>query len=210
MRIKSDILSTRGRCKHPATRARFHHGCAITGGVRKADPPVIPCADTLHQQRVNSIDGEGAHRLQNVGYGWRARTGIPVVVGHIGIEAADALAVFLLNEDVPTVAVATDTGENHRDPVEAEMPAGRDPCWIVVHPADCDVAGQVNLAGNGFLETEADSPYLGRSDALPLHVLRQRQRLVPADILCIEALAVEVARSEEHTSELQSLRHLVC
>ena len=100
---------------------------------------------------------------------------------------------FLLNEHVATIAVPADPGENHRDALGAEMPAGSHPRRVVVHPANHRVATQVDFAGNGFLEAKTNAADFGSRNALPLQVLGQRQRLVPADILYIEPLAVEVA-----------------
>src|ERR1035437_7565829 len=101
--------------------------------------------------------------------------------------------MFLLNEDVATIAVAADPGEDHRDPLETEMPAGRHPRGVVVHPANYRVATQLDLAGNGFLETKSNAPDFGCRNALSLQVLSQSPRFVSADILYIEALAIEVA-----------------
>src|ERR1039458_623762 len=182
------------RSKHPATWTRPDQRCPVTCTIRQDDPPVVPVAGAFHQQRVNSVYSQGAHSLQNVNDGWRARTGITVVIGHIRIEAADARTMPLLNEDVATIAITADAGENHRDTLEAEMPAGRHPWGVVIHPANYYVTAQVGLSSNGFLEAKSNSSDFGRRNALPLQVLGQRQRLVPTDILCIEALAVEVAR----------------
>src|ERR1035441_4491558 len=181
------------RSKHPASWTRPDQRCSITGAVRQADPPVVPVAGALHQQRVNSVNSQGAHSLQNVGDGWRARTWITIVIGHIRIQAADARTMPLLNEDVATIAITADPRENHRDSFETEMPAGRPPCGVVVRPANCDVTAQVDLAGNGFLEAKSKAADFGSRNALPFQVLGQGQRLVPTDILYIEPLAVEVA-----------------
>src|SRR5674476_618233 len=181
------------RSKHLATRTGLHHRRAISFSIGQADPPVVPVAGALHQQRVNSVDSQRAHSLQNVGDGWRSRTGVAVVIGHIRIEAAYARTMFLLNEDVATIAVAADPGEDHRDPLETEMPAGRHPRGVVVHPANYRVATQVDLAGNGFLKAKSNAPDFGCRNTLSLQVLSQSQRFVSADILHIEALAVEVA-----------------
>src|ERR1039458_9642662 len=146
------------RSKHPATWTRPDQRCPVTCTIRQADPPVVPVAGAFHQQRVNSVYTQGAHSLQNVSDGWRARTGITVVIGHIRIEAADARTMLLLNEDVATIAITADPGENHRDTLEAEMPAGRHPRRIVVHPANHRVATQVDLAGDGFLKAKSNAP----------------------------------------------------
>src|ERR1039457_5333332 len=122
------------RRKHATTRAGFHHGRAIAVAVGKADPTVVPLAGALHQQRVNSIDSQRSHSLQNVGDGWSTRPRITVVVGHIRIQAADARTMPLLNEDVAAIAVTADPGENHRDTLETEMPAGLHPRWVVATP----------------------------------------------------------------------------
>src|SRR5437899_9178698 len=55
-----------------------------------------------------------------------------------------------------------------------------------------------------------DAEFRAREDPprRALRLLRDRGRLVRADHLGAQAL--ERPRSEEHTSELQSLRHLVC
>src|ERR1017187_8270958 len=119
------------RSKHLATRTGLHHRRAISFSIGQADPPVVPVAGALHQKRVNRVDSQRAHSLQNVGDGWRARTGITVVICHIRIEAADARTMLLLNEDVATIPFTTDPRENHRDSLETEMPAGRYPCRIV-------------------------------------------------------------------------------
>src|ERR1019366_8241846 len=97
------------------------------------------------------------------------------------------------NEDVATIAITADPGENHRDSLEAEMPTGRHPCGVIVHPANHNVASQVDVSGDGFLEAKPNSSDFGCRNALPLQVLGQGQRLVPADIRYIEPLAVEVA-----------------
>src|ERR1039458_3879778 len=99
----------------------------------------------------------------------------------------------LLNEDVATIAVTADPGEDNRDTLETEMPAGRHPCWVVVHPANHHVAAQVDVSGDGFLEAKPNSPDFCCRNTLSLQVLSQSQCFVPADIRYIEALAVEVA-----------------
>src|ERR1019366_6973928 len=81
----------------------------------------------------------------------------------------------------------------HRDPLETEMPAGRHPRGVAVHPANYRVATQADLAGNGFLKAKSTAPDFGCRNALSLQVLSQSQRFVSADLLYIEALAVEVA-----------------
>jgi hypothetical protein len=101
--------------------------------------------------------------------------------------------MFLLNEDVATIAVTADPGENHWDTLEAEMPAGRHPCGVVVHPANNHLAAEVDLAGDGFLEAKSKAADFGSRNTLPLQVPSQREGLVPADILYIEPLAVKVA-----------------
>src|ERR1019366_3501676 len=181
------------RSKHATTRAGFHHGRAITGAVRQADPPVVPLASALHQKCVNSVHSQGAHSLQNFGDGWRARTWITIVIGHIRIQAADARTMPLLNEDVATIAITADPRENHRDPLETEMPAGSNPRGVVVYPTNHRGAAQVDSSRDSFLETKPNPPDFGRRNTLPLQVLSQSQRFVSADILYIEALAVEVA-----------------
>src|ERR1035437_5813069 len=181
------------RSKHLATRTGLHHRRAISFSIGQAAPPVVPVAGALHQQRVNSVDNQRAHSLQNVGDGWRAGTGIAVVIRHVRIEATDARALLFLDEHVAAIAVAADPGEDRGDPLETEMPAGRHPRGVVVHPANYRVATQVDLAGNGFLDAKSNAPDFGCRNTLSLQVLGQRQRLVPADILYIEALAVEVA-----------------
>ena len=92
----------------------------------------------------------------------------------------------LLNEDVATIAITADPRENHRDSFETEMPAGRHACGVVVHTADGYVAAQVDVSGDGFLEAKPNSSDFGCRNALPLQVLGQRLRLVPADILYID------------------------
>src|ERR1039458_6212128 len=73
------------------------------------------------------------------------------------------------------------------------MPARCHPRGVVVHSANHQVATQVDFARDSFLETRPNPPDVGCRNALPLQILRQRQCLVPAGILYIEALAVEVA-----------------
>src|ERR1035441_6959892 len=181
------------RSKHLATRTGLHHRRAISFSIGQADPPVVPVASPLHEQRVNGVHGERAYRLQDICDSWGPRTGVAVVICHIRIEAAYARTMFLLNKDVATITVTADPGEDHWDRLEAEMPAGRHPCGVVVRPANCDVTAQVDLAGNGFLEAKSKAADFGSRNALPFQVLGQGQRLVPTDILYIEPLAVEVA-----------------
>src|ERR1035441_4274760 len=78
------------RSKHLATRTGLHHRRAISFSIGHADPPVVPVASTLHEQRVNGVHGERAYRLQDICDSWGPRTGVAVVVCHIRIEAADA------------------------------------------------------------------------------------------------------------------------
>src|ERR1039458_10512481 len=42
------------------------------------------------------------------------------------------------------------------------------------------------------------------------HWLKRRRRISPPTLIEWAPLIIEMLRSEEHTSELQSLRHLVC
>src|SRR5664279_877198 len=194
------------RSKHLATRTGLHHRRAISFSIGQADPPVVPVAGALHQQRVNSVDSQRAHSLQNVGDGWRAGTGIAVVIRHVRIEATDARALLFLDEHVAAIAVAADPGEDHRDPLETEMPAGRHPRGVVVHPANYRVATQVDLAGNGFLEAKSNAPDFGCRNTLSLQVLGQRQGLVPADILYICLLYTSDAADEEDSVDLGGRR----
>ena len=165
----------------------MHHRRAISFSIGQADPPVVPVASPLHEQRVNGVHGERAYRLQDICDSWGPRTGVAVVICHIRIEAAYARTMFLLNKDVATITVTADPGEDHWDRLEAEMPAGRHPCGVVVHPANCDVTAQVDLAGNGFLEAKSKAADFGSRNALPLQVLGQGQRFVLTDILYIDA-----------------------
>src|ERR1035441_2481922 len=180
------------RSKHLATRTGLHHRRAISFSIGQADPPVVPVASPLHEQRVNGVHGERAYRLQDICDSWGPRTGITVIIGHIRIEAADARTMLLLNEDVATIAVTADPGEDHWDTLEAEMPAGRYPRRIVVHPANHRGATQVDLAGDGFLKAKSNAPDFGCRNTLSLQVPSQSQRFVSADILYIEPLAIEV------------------
>src|ERR1017187_8303039 len=181
------------RVEHRTALPVRQGGGPVACAVRQADPPLVPVTSAFHEQSVNSVDRQGAHCLQNVGDGWRSRTGVAVVIRHIRIEAADARTMFLLNEDVATIAVAADPGEDHRDPLEPEMPAGRHPRGVVVHPANYRVATQVDFAGNGFLKAKSNAPDFGCRNTLSLQVLSQSQRFVSADILYIELLTIEVA-----------------
>src|SRR5664280_2576462 len=181
------------RSKHLATRTGLHHRRAISFSMGQADPPVVPVASPLHEQRVNGVHGERAYRLQDICDSWGPGTGIAVVIRHVRIEATDARALLFLDEHVAAIAVAADPGEDHRDPLETEMPAGRHPRGVVVHPANYRVATQVDLAGNGFLKAKSNAPDFGCRNTLSLQVLSQSQRFVSADILYIEAMAVEVA-----------------
>ena len=52
---------------------------------------------------------------------------------------------------------------------------------------------KIDSARNGLLKPERKSADLGCGDALRLKIFGQRHRLVLADVLWIEALAVEVA-----------------
>src|ERR1017187_10105108 len=181
------------RVEHRTALPVRQGGGPVACAVRQADPPVVPVTSAFHEQSVNSVDRQGAHCLQNVGDGWRSRTGVAVVIRHIRIEAAYARTMFLLNEDVATIAVAADPGEDHRDPLETEMPAGRHPRGVVVHPANDHVAAQVDVSGDGFLEAKIKAADFGSRNTLSLQVPSQRQGLVPADILYIEPLTIEVA-----------------
>src|ERR1019366_270412 len=181
------------RSKHLATRTGLHHRRAISFSIGKADPAVVPLAGAFHQQRVNRVDSQRTHSLQNVRDGWRAGAGITVVIGHIRIEAADARALLFLDEHVATIAIPADRSEDHICALGSEMPAGRHPRGVVVHPANYRVATQVDLADNGFLKAKSNAPDFGCRNTLSLQVLSQSQRFVSADILYIEPLAVEVA-----------------
>src|ERR1035441_3173148 len=138
------------RSKHLATRTGLHHRRAITFSIGQADPPVVPVAGALHQQRVNSVDSQRAHSLQNVGDGWRAGTGITAVIRHVRIEATDARALLFLYEHIAAIAIPAHPSENHGSALGAEIPAGSNPRGVVVHPANYRVATQVDLAGDGF------------------------------------------------------------
>src|ERR1035437_3281298 len=173
------------RSKHLATRTGLHHRRAISFSIGQADPPVVPVASPLHEQRVNGVHGERAYRLQDICDSWGPRTGVAVVIRHIRIEAAYARTMLLLNEDVATIPIAADASENHRIAFGAEVTARCHPRRIVVHPANYRVATQVDLAGNGFLDAKSNAPDFGCRNTLSLQVLGQRQRLVPADILYI-------------------------
>src|ERR1035441_5551640 len=181
------------RSKHLATRTGLHHRRAISFSIGQADPPVVPVANPLHEQRVNGVHGERAYRLQDICDSWGPRTGVAVVICHIRIEATDAWALLFLDEHVAAIAIPAHPSENHGSALGPEVPAGSNPRGVVVHPANYRVATQVDLAGDGFLEAKTDSPDFGRRNTLPLQVLGQCQGLVPADILYIEPLAVEVA-----------------
>src|ERR1017187_1307127 len=181
------------RSRHRATRTGLHHRRAISFSIGQADPPVVPVASPLHEQRVNGVHGERAYRLQDICDSWGPRTGVAVVIRHVRIEATDARALLFLDEHVAAIAVAADPGEDHRDPLETEMPAGRHPRGVVVHPASYRVATQVDLADNGFLEAKSNAPDFGCRNTLSLQVLGQCQRLVPTDIRYIEPLTIEVA-----------------
>src|ERR1019366_6575064 len=142
---------------------------------------------------VNGVHGERAYRLQDICDSWGPRTGVAVVICHIRIEATDAWALLFLDEHVAAIAIPAHSSENHGSALGPEVLAGSNPCGVVVHSANHRVATQVDLAGDGFLEAKTDSPDFGRRNTLPLQVLGQCQALVPADILYIEPLAIEVA-----------------
>src|ERR1017187_8842028 len=142
------------RVEHRTALPVRQGGGPVACAVRQADPPVVPVTSPFHEQSVNSVNRQGAHCLQNVGDGWRSRTGVAVVIRHIRIEAAYARTMFLLNEGIATIAIAADPGEDHRDPLETEMPAGRHPRGVVVPPANNHIAAQVDVSGDGFLETK--------------------------------------------------------
>src|SRR5262249_53668394 len=97
-----------------------------------------------HQQGVDRVHGEGAHRLQNVRDCRRAGTRIAIVACHIGEQAADARTVWVLDKGVAVTAVAADRHENHRNSGRAEVRTGRDARRVVVYTADCDAATQID------------------------------------------------------------------
>src|SRR5947199_10659632 len=65
-----------------------------------------------------------------------------------------------------------------------------------------------------FNDTATTEIYtLSLHDALPIYLLRAAKEATPKDLaeqLATLAFGSDDVRSEEHTSELQSLRHLVC
>src|ERR1035437_6846812 len=181
------------RSKHLATRTGLHHRRAISFSIGQADPPVVPVASPLHEQRVNGVHGVRAYRLQDICDSWGPRTGVAVVICHIRIEATDARALLFLDEHVAAIAIPAHPSENHGSAPGPEVPAGSNPCGVVVHPANHRAATQVDLAGDGFLEAKSKAADFGSRNTLSLQVPSQRQGLVPADILNIEPLAVKVA-----------------
>src|SRR5205814_8110126 len=70
-----------------------------------------------------------------------------------------------------------------------------------------DVAPLVNVAMRGRRLRQRECAIDARMDAALAGVTQQRLDLGPEDLLRVPQVP---DRSEEHTSELQSLRHLVC
>jgi hypothetical protein len=91
------------------------------------------------------------------------------------------------------IGIAAHRREDHWNGFRAEVPACRDASRIVVHPADCDVAIEIDSSGDRFLEPQGVSADFRFYYTFRPKIPRERKRFVLADILYIEALPVEVA-----------------
>jgi hypothetical protein len=91
------------------------------------------------------------------------------------------------------IGVRTDRSEDHGNAKPAEMPACHNASWVVVDPANGQVASKVDSSTNRSLETHAIPSQVGPTNAFRHKVLDQRECLVVADVFRIEALTVEVA-----------------
>jgi hypothetical protein len=169
-----------------------NHGTAIQARIRQAEPPVVPGSRPLHEHGIDGVDRERPDRLEDVGDGGRARTRIAGVVHHVREHAGDAGTVLVLHEHVAVIGVAAYGGEDHGDILRAEIPARQNAGRVVVDAADREIAGETGM-GDYFFQPERATADLRRHDTLGLQIPGERDCFVLADILYIEALAVQIA-----------------
>src|ERR1035438_6609998 len=97
--------------------------------------------------------------------------------------------------------------------ISTTVPSG-DAAWKLSVGKSADAAGKSACATSSFLSTgEKHGRWLSRSDRLAILAARDMVGAVGVDLSedvgVVMATTVAGLRSEEHTSELQSLRHLV-